>query len=216
MKSYSILCNESLKLGYKVYLPDNDSNNRLPLIVFLYGAGERGNGVDDLEKLALVGIPKYINEGKSYPAIILMPQCPNGMVWNNIIFALKKLIDKVVTEYNVDNNRISVTGLSMGGFGTWELGLSYPNYFSALAPICGGGLSWRCSVLKDTPIWAFHGDADNVVPLNNSVEMVDAVNKNGGKARLTILHKVGHNSWDEAYNSSNLIEWLVSQKRENT
>ena len=101
----------------------------------------------------------------------------------------------------------------MGGFGTWEMGISFPELFSAIAPVCGGGLSWRCGNLKNMPVWAFHGDADEIVPLKNSIEMVDAVNRIGGKAKLTIFHNVGHNSWEEAYTASNVVEWLISQTK---
>lgn len=218
MKDFDVLSltyNDEIELGAYVYVPENISAEKLPLIVFLHGAGERGNGKEDLEKLKLAGIPKYLNQDKEYPAVILMPQCPCDLVWNNLVLPLKKLIDEVIENYNIDQSRISITGLSMGGYGTWEMGLIYPNFFSAIAPICGGGLSWRAGLLKDIPIWAFHGDADDVVPLQNSIEMVDAVNKAGGKARLTIFHNVKHNSWDEAYNSSNLLEWLIYQKRKN-
>lgn len=158
---------------------------------------------------------KYISEGKEFPAIILAPQCPQGVVWNNLIFALKELIDNVIESYNVDKNKVSITGISMGGFGTWEMGISYPDLFSAMAPICGGGLSWRCDSLKNIPIWAFHGDCDDIVPLKNSVEMVDSVNKHGCNARLTILHNVAHCCWEEAYTSSNVIEWLISHSKNN-
>lgn len=214
MKTVNSVCNNGgFELGCYIYEPENRNSVQLPLIVFLHGVGERGNGKEELEKLTSQGLPKYIQSGKNYPAVILMPQCPQGMVWNNIVFALKELIDKVVAEYNIDTDRISITGLSMGGFGTWEMGLSFPDFFSAIAPICGGGLSFRCSALKDTPVWAFHGDMDTAVPIQNSIEMVDAVNKAGGKARLTILHGVGHYSWEEAYNDSNLIEWLITQRK---
>ena len=212
MKQMSLRCdNGDITLPYYIYRPE--TNEKLPLIVFLHGAGERGNGTTELERVKLHGLPKYLSEGKEYPAIILAPQCPEGAVWNNLIFALKELIDSVIKNYNVDVNKVSITGLSMGGFGTWEMGISYPELFSAMAPICGGGMSWSCNRLKDIPIWAFHGDMDNVVPLKNSVEMVDAVNKAGGSAKLTILHNVGHNSWEEAYTSSNVVEWLISKSR---
>lgn len=126
---------------------------------------------------------------------------------------MKELIDFIVREYNIDTNRISITGISMGGFGTWEMALTYPNFFAAIAPVCGGGMSWRAGALKNLPIWAFHGDADNVVPIKNSVEMVNAVIAAGGNAKLTVFHNVTHNSWDEAYTSSNVVEWLVSKCR---
>lgn len=214
MQAMNLKCNNGdISFGYFLYVPKNKDNEKLPLIVFLHGAGERGNGTTDLEKVKVHGLPKYVAEGNEYPAIILAPQCPEGRVWNNLIFALKELIDNVIDNYNVDINRISITGISMGGFGSWEMGISYPNLFSAIAPICGGGLSWRCEALKNIPIWAFHGDIDDVVPLKNSVEMVDAVNKIGGKARLTILHNIAHNSWEEAYTSSNVVDWLISQSK---
>lgn len=208
--------NGSFELGYYIYEPKSKCNEKLPLIIFLHGAGERGNSTTDLEKVKVHGLPRYISEGTEYPAIVLAPQCPEGRVLNNLIFALKELIDSVIDNYNVDTNRVSITGISMGGFGTWEMGVSYPELFSAIAPVCGGGLSWRCETLKNIPIWAFHGDMDDIVPLKNSIEMVDAVNKVGGNARLTIFHNVAHNSWEEAYTSSNVVEWLISQKRLNS
>ena len=215
MESKILKCsNGDFELGYYIYEPKQRNAEKLPMIVFLHGARERGNGTTDLEKVKVHGLPKYINEGKEYPAIVLAPQCPKGIVWNNIVFALKELIDNVIENYNVDTKRVSITGLSMGGFGTWEMGIIYPELFSAIAPVCGGGLTWRCDLLKNIPVWAFHGDIDTTVLLKNSIEMVDAVNKFGGNARLTIMHNVGHNCWDEAYTASNVIEWLLSQSKE--
>ena len=101
----------------------------------------------------------------------------------------------------------------MGGFGTWEMGVTYPSFFAAIAPICGGGFSWRASALKDMPVWAFHGDADDVVPISYSQTMVDAVNAAGGNAKFTIFPGVNHNSWDPAYLDTNVVEWLLEQKR---
>lgn len=214
MKSMSFKCNNGdFTFGYYLYCPQNCNEEKLPLIVFLHGAGERGNGTTELEKVNVHGLPKYLNEGKEYPAIILAPQCPQGIVWSNLIFSLKELIDNIIESYNVDTDRVSITGISMGGFGTWEMGISYPELFSAIAPVCGGGMSWRCENLKNTPVWAFHGDVDDVVPLKNSVEMVDAVNKVGGNAKLTIFHNVGHNSWEETYTSTNVVDWLISKSK---
>jgi len=214
MKSNRLECNNgNITFGYYLYCPQNFDEEKLPLIVFLHGAGERGNGTTELEKVKVHGLPKYLSEGKEYPAIILAPQCPQGMVWNNLIFALKELIDNIIESYNVDTDKVSISGISMGGFGTWEMGISYPELFSAIAPVCGGGMSWRCENLKNMPIWAFHGDMDDVVPLKNSVEMVDAVNKIGGNAKLTIFHNVGHNSWEETYTATNVVEWLISKNK---
>lgn len=202
-------------MGYYVFLPkDYEAGKKYPMIVFLHGAGERGNGRDELEKVFKHGLPKYAKEGMDIPALLVCPQCPAPFVWNNMVILLKKVIDSAAREYGADMSRISITGCSMGGFGTWEMGLTYPNYFSAIAPICGGGLSWRCGNLKDMPIWAFHGDADDTVPPKNSLEMVDSVNDKGGKAKLTVFHGVGHESWVPAYLETKLIDWLIAQRRE--
>lgn len=207
--------NGQFDIGYYVYTPKEYSKDKkYPMIVFLHGAGERGNGADELDKINKHALAKYAKEGKEIPAILLCPQCPGRIVWNNIVFELKALIDKVAEEYGADMNRISITGISMGGFGTWEMGLTFSNFFSAIAPICGGGLSWRCGNLINTPIWAFHGDCDSVVPPKNSIEMVDSVIMNGGNAKLTLFHGVGHDSWDSAYLDTKVIAWLLSQKRE--
>lgn len=197
-------------LGHIIYTPDNCTKG-LPLMVFLHGAGERG---DDLELVNVNAVPKLIKNGSiEVPAIVLCPQCPQNFVWNNLVIKLKALIDSVAKEYDVDLNKISITGISMGGYGTWEMGLTYPEFFCAIAPVCGGGLSWRCNALTKMPIWAHHGDADATVPVSNSLEMVDKVNAMGGHAKLTIYHGVGHNSWDPAYTETVLISWLLQQKR---
>ncbi len=197
------------ELNYFLSLP-KVGVEKPPMIVFLHGAGERGT---DLDKLYTHAIPRYIKEGMDIPAVVLCPQCPPNMVWNNLVYPLKKLIDEIAEKYNVNKDKISITGISMGGFGTWDMGLNFPEYFSAIAPVCGGGLSWRCERLKNMPIWAFHGDIDPTVPLKNSVEMVDAVNSYGGNAKLTIFHNVDHFSWDNAYLETNVIEWLLDQER---
>lgn len=205
----------NIELGYYVSLPeDYRTDIRYPMIVFLHGAGERGNGREDLVKITKEGICRYLSEGKNYPAIILCPQCPCRLVWNNLVFELKELIDRVAAQYHADPHRISITGISMGGYGTWEMGLTYPDFFSALAPVCGGGLSWRCENLVNMPIWALHGDMDPTVPCRNSVEMVDSVNEKGGHAKLTIFPGVDHHSWDSAYLETDVISWMLEQYRE--
>ncbi len=208
MEKSTFIYERCLTLNYLVSLPDGfDGKKLFPMIVFLHGAGERG---DDIEQVKINALPKYIAEGRKYPAIVISPQCPDGMVWNNIAFELKDLIDFAAEKYHADRDRISLTGLSMGGFGTWELIQLFPGLFSAAAPVCGGGMAWRCDVLKDLPIRAFHGKKDDVVPLKCSAEMVDAVNGCGGHAELTVFPKDGHNSWDSAYLKTNVVDWLMS------
>ena len=209
MENYTHNFEFSGELNYIVSLP-KEKIDTPPMIVFLHGAGERGK---DVEKLYTHAIPKYLKEGMDIPAVVLCPQCPSNMVWNNLCFPLKNLIDEVAEKYNVNKRKITITGISMGGFGSWDMGLNFPEYFAAIAPVCGGGLSWRCERLKNMPIWAFHGDIDPTVPLKNSVEMVDSVNAKGGNAKLTIFHNVDHFSWDCAYLDTKVIEWLLNQER---
>ena len=204
-----------INIGYYVFLPENyDANKKYPLVLFLHGAGERGDG--SKEKLPLVcvnALPKYAEEGEEYPFILLCPQCPENIVWNNIVLTLKALVDKIAAQYSADPDRIVCTGLSMGGFGTWEMGVTYPDYFAAIAPVCGGGFSWRAALLKDMPVWAFHGDADNVVPISYSETMVEAIKKSGGNVKFTVFPGVNHNSWDSAYQTTDVVKWLTEQRK---
>ena len=204
-----------INVGYYVFLPENyDANKKYPLVLFLHGAGERGDGSE--EKLPLVcvnALPKYADAGEEYPFILLCPQCPECIVWNNIVLTLKALVDKVALQYNADPDRIVCTGLSMGGFGTWEMGVTYPDFLAAIAPVCGGGFSWRAALLKDMPVWAFHGDADSVVPISYSETMVEAIKKVGGNPKFTVFPGVNHNSWDSAYQTTNVVKWLTEQSK---
>ena len=196
---------------YLLSTPDNydPKTESLPLIVFLHGAGERGTDVNELKKH---GIPKLFDKGSDLRVITVSPQCDTGTTWNAQVKDLKAFIDHIVEEYNIDKTRISLTGLSMGGFGTWAMGIEFPDYFSALAPICGGnGMVWLAHLLKDIPIKAFHGTEDDVVLYSCSVDMVEAVNKEGGKAELITYEGVKHDSWIQAYEQTDLIEWLMSQ-----
>ncbi len=202
----------SVTMNYLVALPENhNKEEKLPMIVFLHGAGERGT---DVEKVKVHGLAKTYEKHTPRGFIVLSPQCPLDRVWDNYVEELMELIELVAEEYGADKNRISITGLSMGGFGTWVMGITYPNYFSAMAPICGGGMEWRASILKDIPIKAFHGVLDPTVPVKRSIDMVKAVNRAGGKATITLYSKIGHNSWELAYTGSELVDWLISNVKE--
>ena len=201
-------CND-IKMNYEVFCPDQWED--LPLIVFLHGAGERGENLENINKWAL---PRLINQGWEIPAVVLCPQCPCEYVWDTMVRELKCLIDEIVHTYNIKKDRISITGASMGGFGAWSMGLTYTNYFSAIGPVAGGGLSWRASNLKKTPVFAVHGDKDDVVPLEYSQIMVDSVNANGGDATLVVLEGMGHGDGIEnAYENTDLISWMLKQRR---
>jgi predicted peptidase len=197
--------------NYLLYLPANydKSKDKLPLIMFLHGAGERGNNVNVVKKH---GPPKMIAQGKSFDFIVVSPQCPNDVWWPEKLDVLITLLDEIESKYNVDTDRVYLTGLSMGGFGTWSLGIKYPDRFAAIAPICGGGERYGASRLKKVPVWAFHGAKDPTVPLVRSQEMVDAVKRAGGDAKLTIYPEALHDSWTETYNNPELYEWFLSHK----
>lgn len=199
----------TIDMNYVIFYPDKYEN--LPLIVFLHGAGERGK---DGSHLYRHGIPKLIKEGKEIPAIILCPQCPAWCVWDNIVSDVKKIIDSVVEEFNIRKDRIGITGASMGAFGTWMMGLTYTNFFAGIAPVAGGGMSWRTSNLRTTPVLAAHGDKDMSVPIICSELMVNGVNAFGGNAELISLQGYGHNDGiDFAYRNTSLIEWILTQRR---
>lgn len=176
-----------------------------PLLIFLHGAGERGK---DHELIKVNAVPKLIDEGLELPCVTVCPQCDVNLTWVNEAQFLKAFIDYAVEAYDIDKTRISLTGISMGGYGTWEMLMLYPDFFYKAAPVCGGGTPWRGGLIK-TPVWAFHGDADTAVPPVCSYQMVDAVRNAGGFARLTVFHGVGHNSWDEAYGDSRVLAWLT-------
>ena len=198
-------------INYVIYTPENTELSCLPLLIYLHGAGERGTVVEHLDRHA---IPKLISQGREYNAIILCPQCPAQFVWDNIVADVKEIIDDTVKKYNVKPDRISITGSSMGGFGTWSMGLTYRNFFSAIGPIAGGGMSWRCANLIKTPIWAFHGKLDTAVPLEYSQRMVDSVLSHGGEAKLTVLEDMGHNdAINHVYEEGSIVDWLLSMRR---
>lgn len=190
--------------------PEKES---LPMIVFLHGAGERG---EDLSVVSRHGIPKYFTADPDYRGlrvITLSPQCPDYTVWNDVSLQLFQLILKVAKQYNADMDRISITGVSMGGFGTWEMVISHPDFFSAAAPICGGGMDWRIPGCLPTPIRAFHGDADSVVPVTYSRILCKAVNDRGGCAALVEYPGCDHDSWTTAYETTDVIEWLAGSRK---
>jgi predicted peptidase len=205
-------------LSYLLSIPaqiEKKSKARLPLILFLHGADERGSS---LAKIKKQGLPKMLAQGRELPAIIVSPQCRAGEIWN--ADELLGLLDNLEASLPVDRARVSATGLSMGGYACWELGLRDPSRFSAIAPICGGASLIRCllpeagkaAALKRLPVWAFHGALDDVVPVWESEKIVEALRQSGNKARLTIYADLKHDCWTRAYEQEPLIEWLLAQK----
>ena len=198
-----------VQMGYLLYLPkDYEKQESWPLLLFLHGSGERG---DDLELVKVHGPPKLIAAGQDFPFIVVSPQCPQGQSWEPI--ELMALLDDIGRKYKVDADRIYMTGLSMGGFGTWRLAAYAPQRFAAIAPICGGGETYWTKQFVHLPTWVFHGAKDEGVPLERSQKMVDALQKNGGNPKLTVYPEAEHDSWTETYNNPELYEWLLAQKR---
>lgn len=198
-----------VKLNYLVYLPaDYASQERWPLLVFLHGAGERGS---DLEQVKRHGPPKLIAAGKAFPMIVISPQCPAGTWWRTD--DLIALLDEAQAKYHVDPDRIYVTGLSMGGFGTFALAAQIPDRLAAIVPICGGGEAYWADRFAKLPTWVFHGEKDSVVPFDRSQKMVEALKRVGCDVKFTAYPNAGHDSWTEAYNTPELFEWILQQKR---
>jgi predicted peptidase len=199
-----------VSLNYLLYLPkDYETGNKAwPLVLFLHGAGESGS---DVNKVKIHGPPKLIAAGKQFDSIVVSPQSP-GRGWNPQ--SLNALLDDLIAKYRVDKDRIYVTGLSMGGFGTWALAAAAPDRFAAIAPICGGGNPADASKIKHLPIWVFHGAKDNAVPLSASESMVNALKEAGaGDVKFTVYPEAGHDSWTETYDNPEFFAWLFKQKR---
>lgn len=201
-----------VEMDYLLALPkDYEKKEAWPLVLFLHGAGERG---DDLALVKKHGPPKLIGEGEDFPFILVSPQCPKDVWWEPI--ELTALLDQVTRTHKVDEDRTYVTGLSMGGFGTWRLAAHTPNRFAAIAPICGGGEAYWARRFSHLPTWAFHGAKDQGVPLVRSQAMVDAMKEEGGEPKLTVYPEAKHDSWTETYNNPQFYEWLLAQKRKPT
>jgi predicted peptidase len=199
----------SLNLKYLLYLPPGYENKgeRWPLLVFLHGRGEVG---DDLQKVKVHGPPKLIDAGQSFPFVVLSPQSPQRG-WNTL--ALDALLEVVLKEHRIDEDRVYLTGLSMGGRGTWDWAAANPERFAALAPICGSGNPQDARRIKDIPVWAFHGAKDRGVPLERSEDMVKAIQDAGGSAKLTVYPEAAHDAWTQTYDNPDLYKWLLEQKR---
>lgn len=220
-------------LKYRVLFPDNyDKSQKYPLVLFLHGAGERGN---DNEKQLIHGSAQFLNpqNRKDFPSIVIFPQCPQKEYWVKLdekkndrfsfiekpattqsLLLVKKLLDTYKKTESVDKNRIYVTGLSMGGMGTFDLICRYPNYFAAAMPICGGVFESRLTKVTKIPIRIFHGTDDDVVKVDFSKNAYDKLKIFGAqKAELILFQGVNHNSWDSAFAYDGFLSWMYKQKK---
>lgn len=217
------------KLGYRLLSPKNyDKAQKYPLVVFLHGAGERG---DDNAAQLRHGAPVFAKpeNREKFPCFVFAPQCPKEQTWSAVKGwtdpvsysdqpkpALKLAlgaIDSLMKEFSIDPDRVYVTGLSMGGFGTWDLISREPGRWAAAAPICGGGDPSRIAIAKGIPVWAFHGMKDATVPVLRSQEMVGALKDAGGQVLYSEYPYIAHDSWSTAYNEPMLLPWMFAQRR---
>jgi predicted peptidase len=206
----------SVTTRYQFFLPVDygKTDQKWPLVVFLHGAGESG---DDLNKVKIHGPPKLVEQRPAdFKFILASPQVLDDDTpiidrWQPQFVA--ELVEHIASHYAVDRDRIYLTGLSMGGFGTIRTLARYPKLFAAGAPICGGGWELYAKHLKDVPMWFFHGDNDPVVPVELSTGLVKAIRRQKGRPRLTIYDNVDHDSWTRTYENPELYEWLLSHTR---
>jgi len=232
--SHEFTGSAKLRMPYRLLVPSNfNSGEKYPLVVFFHGSGERGN---DNEKQLVYGVARFAEPDSQarYPCFVLAPQCPTHLGNQPIMWTGERermhllklepetaaplrtaleIVNAIQENYAVDVDRIYITGLSMGGFATWESLIRYPQKFAAAIPVCGGGDSSYADRIKHIPVWAFHGANDTSVPVECSRSMIEMIEKAGGHPRYTEYAGVGHNSWDRAYAEPELLSWFFSQKR---
>lgn len=195
---------------YLLYLPPAyaaDPAAPWPLLVMLHGSGAVGR---PMNSMSLAGPGLQIEQGRDFPAVVVSPQSD---IYNWEPVALAAFIDDIANLYRIDRDRIYVTGMSMGGYGTWNLATTYPDRYAAIAPVCGGGNPSVAHRLRDVPVWAFHGALDPTVPLARSQEMIDGIRAAGGEPRFTIYPAAGHDAWTPAYADDGLCAWMFAQNR---
>lgn len=216
-------------LPYRLMKPAAvEAGKTYPLVVFLHGAGERG---DNNQAQLMHGVGDFASAANraKYPCYLIAPQCPTRRRWVEVDWSAKThrmpeqasepggmvltVIDQLCKEFPIDKSRIYLTGLSMGGYGTWDLLARKPELFAAGVPICGGGDEKQAARLVKMPIWAFHGDKDTAVRPERSRNMIAAIKKAGGNPKYTEYAGVGHNSWTQTYRDPDLFAWLFAQKK---
>ncbi len=223
-------------LPYRVLLPKNyDKTKAYPVVLFLHGAGERGR---DNEKQLVHGSKLFLDSinREKFPAIVIFPQCAEDSYWSNVeikrdtagirtfhfnlneeptsmMKLLLEFVKQLPRQYKIVENRFYVTGLSMGGMGTFEIVRRLPKRFAAALPICGGADPASAKQIKHLPWWIFHGDQDNVVPISHSETMVNALKAAGATVKFSVYPGVGHNSWDNAFAEPDYLQWMFSQRR---
>ena len=213
------------QMPYLLFAPGNlNPQTRYPLVLWLHGGGSRGEKLSQILAYGDKHGPLFFarpDTQKTYPCFIVAPLCPADRFWatpdsvdpspqTRLVFAI---LDDVMARYPIDSQRLYVTGISMGGYGAWEMIARRPAMFAAAVPICGGGNPAKAEQMKSVPIWAFHGDRDELVPVSESRKMVEALKRAGGKVKYTEYQGVGHSAWDQAFAEAELLPWLFTQKK---
>lgn len=218
-------------LNYRLMVPKDYSpsgTEKYPLVLFLHGAGERG---DDNTKQLVHGTKEFATDTnrQKFPCFVIAPQCPDGKKWTEVDWSAdthkqpeeesislkltRELMASLEKEFRIDTKRRYVTGLSMGGYGTWDMISRTPDLFAAAIPICGGADETQAERLTKLPIWVFHGDKDTVVKPERSRRMIEAIKKAGGDPKYTEYPDVDHDSWSRTYSDPNVIAWLFAQRK---
>ncbi|PQP81219.1 phospholipase [Paenibacillus sp. PCH8] len=202
---------KTVTLDYLLHIPETEApsavDQKWPVILFLHGAGGRGN---NLEMVKENGIPHIADQDKSFPFIVISPQCPVNELWAMQKEVVMAIVEHVLQNYPADQNRVYLTGLSMGGYGAWHLPMDYPDVFAAVAPICGGADPSKAEELQHVPVWAFHGAKDDVVLLSESEGIVNALEALNADVKLTVYPEGNHNAWTETYDNPELYKWFLS------
>ena len=218
-------------LPYRLFVPPKlDSARKYPLIVFLHGAGERGD--NNKSQLRNAEVLRFIGDDvqAQHPCLLLAPQCPAGHQWAEVPWGLEtpqptpekpslpmrlllELLDRLDGEFPIDPQRRYATGLSMGGFGTMDILARRPDYWAAAVAVCGGDVDARLNDVAKIPLWVFHGSADKVVPPARTRNVVEKLRAAGAQPQYTIYPGVGHNAWTRAYADPDLVDWLFAHKR---
>lgn len=208
-KAYTIKVKNQSEMNYLLYQP-KEMDGEAPLLVFLHGGGEGGNNIEAVKKN---GPPKLIEEGREFPFYVLSPQNPYEKgFWDDR--AVMELVNKIVKKYNIDKKRIYLSGLSRGGYGAWRLAMNNPDSFAAMIVVCAASSpTVYANWIKDIPVWMFHGEKDNVVPVSESIQMKEALMNVGADVKLTLYPEAGHDAWTETFNNEKVFDWLLEHSK---
>lgn len=210
---HQITLESKVDMQYLLYLPksyETDTTVSFPLLLFLHGSGESG---DNIEKVKTHGPPKLIDNGTEFPFIVLSPQNPDiNKLWDDNAIIL--LLDNIQKNYRVDSKRIHIAGLSRGAYGVWQVAIQNPTRFASLVAICGVAPGFYVKWLKNLPIWVFHGEDDDVIPVSESDNVVKELQDNGQNVRYTRYPNTGHDAWTQTFDNPELLKWMLEQSLE--